>query len=119
MIKTFQELIVWQKSHHLTLEIYKIVGNFPKFEEYGLANQMRRSSSSIPSNVAEGFKRRTNKDSRNFYNIASASLEELKYQVILSRDLGYISIGVFNKLFKMSEEVGKLLAGWSKSQLPN
>lgn len=119
MIKSFQELIVWQKSHKLTLEIYQTVASFPKYEEYGLASQMRRCSSSVPSNIAEGFKRRTQKDSRNFYNIASGSLEELKYQIILSRDLGYINKDRFKNLFDMSEEVGKLLAGWSKSQLPN
>jgi len=117
MIKSFQELIVWQKSHKLTLEIYHVVASFPKYEVYGLTSQMRRSASSVPSNIAEGFTRRSNKDSRNFYNIASGSLEELRYQLILSRDLGYINIKDYSKLSDLCEEVSKLLTGWSKSQL--
>lgn len=117
MIKSFQELIVWQKSHKLTLEIYQIAADFPKYEVYGLASQMRRSASSVPSNIAEGFKRRSNKDSRNFYNIASGSLEELRYQLILSRDLSYINAETYNKLSNLCEEVSKLLTAWSKSQL--
>jgi len=99
------------------LEIYQIVAEFPKYEIYGLASQMRRSASSIPSNIAEGFKSRSNKDSRNFYNVASGSLEELQYQLILSRDLSYINAETYNKLANFCEEASKLLTAWSKSQL--
>lgn len=117
MIKTFRELVVWKKAHELTLCVYQAVIDFPKFEEYGLSNQMRRSSSSVPSNIAEGFRRRSNKDSLHFYNIAAGSLEELKYQLILSKDLKYIDQNSYAKYFDLAEEVSKLINGWSKSQL--
>jgi four helix bundle protein len=116
MIKTFKEIIVWQKAHQLTLEIYSITKSFPKFEEFALANQMRRCAVSIPSNIAEGFKRKGLKDSLHFYNIADGSLEELKYQLLLTKDLDYINEEIYNKLFRLAEEVGKLLNGWRRSQ---
>lgn len=116
-IRTFKEAIVWQKSHKLTLSVYELTKKFPKNEEYALANQMRRAAVSVPSNIAEGFKRRTIRDGIHFYNIAEGSLEELKYQILLSKDLGYISDEIYNELEKMTDEVGKLLFGWKRSQL--
>lgn len=115
-IVTFKDLIVWQKAHNLTLIIYQIVKDFPRYEEFGLSSQMRRSSSSAPSNIAEGFKRRTSKDSCHFYNLAESTLEELKYQLILARDLEYISDKKYIKTDELAEEVSKLLSGWIKSQ---
>lgn len=115
-IVTFKDLIVWQKAHQLTLGIYQIVKDFPRYEEFGLSSQMRRSSSSAPSNIAEGFKRRTSKDSCHFYNLAESTLEELKYQLILSKDLKYINDQKYQELDKQAEEVSKLLSGWIKSQ---
>lgn len=115
-ILNFKDLVVWQKAHQLTLEVYKISLNFPRYEEFGLANQMRRSSSSIPSNIAEGFKRSTSKDSCHFYNIAEGSLEESKYQLILARDLNYINESQYNNINNLAEEVSKLLFGWKKTQ---
>jgi len=116
MIKTFQEIIVWQKAHQLTIEIYDITKTFPKEEKFGLVSQMRRCVVSIPSNIAEGFKRKSLKDSLHFYNIAESSLEELKYQLLLAKDLNYIDEKDYNKLIELAEEVGKLLNGWKKSQ---
>ena len=115
-IQSFKEIIVWQKSHQLTLEIYKITSNFPKHELYSLINQMRRCAISIPSNIAEGFKRKSLKDSIHFYNIAEGSLEELKYQLLLARDLAYISEGEYTNIINLAEDVGKLLNSWKKSQ---
>lgn len=103
----FQDLIVWQKSHELVLNIYKDTRSYPDEEKFGLISQMRRSAVSIPANIAEGFKRKGKKDKINFYNIAQASLEELKYYLILSKDLGYLSDD--NDLLSKSDEVGKLL----------
>lgn len=114
-IVTFKDLIVWQKSHQLTLETYKIVAVFPRYEEFGLSSQMRRCSSSVPSNIAEGFKKKTNKDSVHFYNISECSLEELKYQLILARDLEYIAKKQYEELNDLAEEVSRLLHGWIKS----
>lgn len=115
-IKTFQEILSWQKAHQLTLEIYNITKSFPRFEEFALANQMRRCAVSIPSNIAEGFKRKGLKDSLHFYNIAQGSLEELKYQLLLAKDLEYINENIYEKLISLAEEVGKLLNGWIKIQ---
>lgn len=116
MIKTFQEIIVWQKAHQLTIEIYDITKTFPKEEKFGLVSQMRRCVISIPSNITEGFKRKSLKDSLRFYNIAEGSLEELKYQLLLAKDIKYINEETYKRLIDLAEEVGKLLNGWKKSQ---
>jgi four helix bundle protein len=115
-IITFRDLIVWQKLHELTLQIYLLTKQFPKFEEYGLSSQMRRSSSSVPTNITEGFKRKGKKDSCHFYNLAESSLEELKYQLILVKDLKYISLAEYELLDNLTEEVSRLLYGWIKTQ---
>ena len=117
MIRNFLEIIAWQKAHRLALNIYSITRKFPRFEEYGLANQMRRCAVSVPSNIAEGFKRKTVKDSAHFYNISEGSLEELKYQLILSRDLKYISNEIFEESQTLAEESGRTLNAWKKSQV--
>lgn len=115
-IKTFKDLMAWQKSHVLALNIYKICKNFPKFEEFGLANQMRRCAVSIASNIAEGFKRKNCKESCRFYNISEGSLEELKYQLLLAKDLEYISDNEYQMFEQLTDEVGRLLNGWIKIQ---
>jgi len=118
-IKSFKDVIAWQKAHIMVLFIYEISGKFPVSEEFGLKSQIRRAAVSIPSNIAEGFKRKSNKDSLHFYNIAEGSLEELKYQLILAKDLGYISESNYTEASELTEEVGKLIYGWSKSQKLN
>jgi four helix bundle protein len=100
-------LQVWQKAHQLVLLIYKITAHYPKFEIYGLISQMRRASISIVPNIIEGFKRKSIKDSLNFYNIADASLEELKYQLLLSYELKYITEKEYKDSFILAEEVSK------------
>ena len=85
----FQDLQVWQKAHQLVLGIYRITRTFPDNERYGLVSQMRRAAVSVAANIAEGFKRRGQADKIRFYNIGETSLEEVKYYLILSRDLGY------------------------------
>ncbi|OGY55317.1 MAG: four helix bundle protein [Candidatus Buchananbacteria bacterium RIFCSPLOWO2_01_FULL_46_12] len=114
-IKTFKDLQVWQKSHQLTLEIYHTTKNFPAEEKFGLTSQIRRAAISVASNIVEGFKRTSIKDSLNFYSIANSSLEELKYQLLLSRDLHFISDNDFNRVQYLAEEVGKLLYRWTQS----
>jgi four helix bundle protein len=90
-IKCFEDLEVWQRSHQLVLAIYKETKNYPSEERFGLVSQMRRAAVSIPCNIAEGFRRKGLKTTIYFYNVAHASLDELRYQLILSRDLGYIT----------------------------
>lgn len=89
-IKRFTDLIVWRKSHKLVLEIYKVTKPFPSDEKFGLTSQIRRAAVSVPANIAEGFKKRGKKDKANIYNIAQGSLEEVRYYLILSKDLGYL-----------------------------
>ncbi|MBN1325455.1 four helix bundle protein [Candidatus Falkowbacteria bacterium] len=113
-ILTFKDLKVWQSAHKLILSVYKITIKFPKDEQYGLISQMRRCGVSIPSNISEGFKRR-GRDKFQFYSYSEASLEELKYQILLSYELNYISEDEYNGLMNLAEETGKLLNGWIKS----
>jgi len=112
-IEKFEDLQVWQKAHRLALGIYKVTKGFPADERFGLVSQMRRSAVSVPANIAEGFSRRTAKEKLYFYNIAQGSLEELKYYLILGRDLGYMENSA--ELRKSGDEVGRMLHGLSQS----
>jgi len=87
--KTFEDLVVWQKAHAMVLEIYRLTANFPTSERYGLTSQLRRAAVSVPANVAEGFSRRSVNEKLRFFNISQASLEEVRYYLILGRDLDY------------------------------
>lgn len=89
-ISTFEDLEVWQRSHRLTLTVYRLTRSFPEDEKFGVTAQMRRAAVSIPANIAEGFGRRQAKDKCRFYNIAEGSAEELKYLLRLARDLEYL-----------------------------
>lgn len=115
-ITTFKDILAWQKSHELTLEIYKITKIFPKNEEFNLISQIRRCAVSVPSNIAEGFARKSLKDSKRFYLIAEGSLEELKYQLLLSKDLKYIQEADYERLEMLASETSKMLVGWKNSQ---
>jgi len=111
----YKKLIVWQKSHLLVKEIYKITGNFPKDELFGLTNQMRRCAVSVPANIVEGYSRKSVKEKLNFYNIARGSLSELEYYIDLSFDLKYIEEEKYKELLVVRAEVGRLLNGFIKS----
>lgn len=115
-IQKFTDLLVWQKAHVLTLYVYELTDTYPKDEIFGLTNQTRRCAVSVPSNIVEGFKRRTKADSIHFYNIAEGSLEELKYQVLLAKDRKYITLQKYNRAKDFAEEVGRLLYGWKNIQ---
>ena len=108
-IISFEDLTVWQKSHELTLEIYKATKNFPSEEKFGLVSQMRRAAVSVPANIAEGFKRRGTRDKINFYNTSQSSLNELQYYMILIKDLKYLE--KIEKIKLLIEEIGKMLNG--------
>jgi len=111
--QSFEDLIVWQKSHQLTLLVYRVTTAFPKPELYGLVSQMRRASVSVPANIAEGFKRRKNPDKARCMNIAQGSLEELRYYFLLSRDLGYLQDIERSRI----DEVGRLLTAYIRAVL--
>ena len=112
--KTFEDLVVWRKAHQFVLSIYRLTATFPKNEAYGLTIQMRRAAVSIPANIAEGFKKRGKSDKARFMNIAQGSLEECRYYLILSRDLGY---GNTDELLKALDEVARILNAYRKTIL--
>ncbi len=105
--KSFKDLIVWQKAYQLVLEIYKITKEFPKEETYALAQQARRSSISIPSNISEGYGRQYNKEYKQFLAIAYGSLCELETQYLLAVDLKYIKSN--SNIELLMKEVGAML----------
>jgi four helix bundle protein len=109
--KSFEDLIVWQKSHQLTLLVYRVTGEFPKSELYGLVSQMRRAAVSVPANIAEGFKRRKNPDKARCMNIAQGSLEEVRYYFLLSRDLGYLKEIERDRI----DEIARLLSAYIRT----
>ena len=105
--KSFKDLVVWQKSYKLVLEIYKMTEGFPKTEIYGLSQQMRRASVSIPSNIAEGYGRKHKAEYEQFLSIAYGSLLEVETQYSLAVDLKYVSkCEIVETLLK---EVGAML----------
>ncbi|MDE3144522.1 MAG: four helix bundle protein [Bacteroidota bacterium] len=110
----FQKLLIWQKSHALTLDVYKITKSFPKEEIFGLVSQMRRSASSIPTNIAEGSGRQTTADFKRFLVIGIGSVSELEYQFILSKDIGYISQEQFDSLSSKVIELRKMIFAYSQ-----
>ena len=114
-IQKFEDILAWQRAHQLTLLVYALTKQFPKEELFGLVIQVRRAVVSIASNIAEGFKRRTKNDSAHFYNIAQGSLEEVKYQLLLAKDLNYIRIADYQETVSVMDDVGKLLTGWIKN----
>lgn len=113
-IKSFTDLITWQEGHKLVILIYKITGNFPQRETYSLIDQMRRSAVSITSNIAEGFGRQTYKDKIRFYYLAQGSLVELKNQIIIAKDVGYMGESDLKMLVIQANVTHQLLQGLIK-----
>jgi four helix bundle protein len=89
-MKDFKELEVWQKGHEMAIEVFNLIKTFLSEEKYGLTSQMRRSSQSIPTNIAEGCGRNSQKELLRFSSIAMGSASELEYQLIISKDIGFI-----------------------------
>lgn len=113
-LSSFRNLVVWQKAHQLVLNVYRHSNDFPSHERFGLTAQMRRSAVSVPANIAEGQKK-TRKDFLRFLDISQGSLEETKYYIVLSFDLGYIGPETYGQLYEGAEEVGKMICGLTKS----
>ena len=110
--KSFEDLLMWQKAHVFVLEIYRITRGFPHHETFGLTSQLRRAAASVPANMAEGFKRRTDGEKLRFMNIAESSLEEARYYLRLANDLGYISSSA---LPSDALEIGKMLSAYGRA----
>ena len=109
IMHNFQKLEVWNASMELTTEIYNYTKNFPDNEVYGITSQMRRCSISIPSNIAEGSGRKTDKEFVHFLSIANGSSYELQTQIIVSKNIGYISEEVKDSLITKLISVQKMI----------
>ena len=114
-ILNFTDLIAYKKAHELVIEVYKITKNFPDDEKFCLISQIRRAGISVTSNIAEGFARMTAKDKANFYGISRGSLLELQSQLLVSKDLGYLSSDDYINLEQKIIETGKLISGIIRS----
>ena len=108
-IQTFTDLIVWKEGHKLVIQIYQVTKNFPTEEIYGITSQIRRASVSVTSNIAEGFGKKSYKEKIQFYRTASASLFEVKNQLLISRDIGYLQEDAYNQLIDQADSAHKLL----------
>jgi four helix bundle protein len=115
----YKKLKVWQKAMKLVVQVYKATRNFPKNEQYGLVSQMRRSVISIPSNIAEGHGRSSDKEIVRFLDIARGSIFELDTQIEISKRLNFLDIQEYNNIFNMLDEISRMLSGLKKSKSQN
>jgi len=113
-IKSFTDLNAWKEGHKLVLEIYKITSEFPKEEQFGLTIQLRRAGVSFTSNIAEGFSRNSYKEKLQFYSMALGSLTEIQNQLLVAKDVGYISKEEFDKIAEQTITVNKITNGLIK-----
>lgn len=109
-IKSFKQLKIWQKGIEIVKQIYHITNKFPKEELYGLTSQMRRSAISIPSNVAEGFKRYHRKEYKQFLHISLGSAAELETQLIIAKELQFINKSVLDEFVEMLDHLSRMIS---------
>jgi len=110
-IRSFRDLIVWDRSMDLVKETYKATESFPKEEIFGLTSQVRRAAASIPSNIAEGHARLSRKEFQHYLGNARGSLAELQTQIILGKELGFLSEKEMDAFLNKAAEVGRLING--------
>jgi four helix bundle protein len=115
MGQSFKELVVWQRSIELTTDVYKLTSKFPESERFGLTNQMRRASVSIPSNIAEGYGRSTKGEYLQFLGHARGSCSELETQLVIAKNLGFGTTQNRQSAEALCSDVGRLLGGLIKS----
>jgi len=104
-LRDFRKQKVWEKSHLLTLEIYKVTEGFPREELYGLTGQIRRACASIPANIAEGCGKDGDADFARFLQISRGSANELEYHLLLAKDLGFLKQDEYHRLSKETDEL--------------
>ena len=109
-MQDFKDLKVWAKAHHLTVDVYRASGGFPRAEQFGLRDQLRRASASIPANIAEGCGRGSQKELAQFLQVAIGSANEAEYHLLLARDLGYLSTDDQSALDLKVSEVRRMLS---------
>ena len=108
-MRDFRKLKVWEKAHHLTLQVYRITKNFPSDERFGLTVQLRRAAASVPTNIAEGCGRDSERELARFMSIAAGSASEVEYQLLLACDLNYIQDEKYRELNQQVNEVKRML----------
>ena len=108
-MQQYRQLQVWQRSHALVLRTYELTKSFPSDERFGLISQLRRAAVSVPTNIAEGSKRRTNQDYARFLNMSESSLAETDYLFFLSLDLGYVAPDVAEPMISEIDEISRML----------
>ena len=113
-IKSFTDLDAWKEGHKLVLDIYRITKNFPEEEQFGLTNQLRRAGVSFTSNITEGFSRNSYKEKLQFYSMALGSLTEIQNQLLIVKDIGYITAEEFTKLAEQTVKISKITNGLIK-----
>lgn len=111
MLHLYEDIKILKKSHPLALEVYRVTKTFPTEEMYGLVSQMRRSATSISANICEGKGRGSDKEMIRYLLISRASLYELSYYSMMSRDLAYVSEENYKRLLDMADEVGRMISG--------
>lgn len=114
-MQRFTELRVWQRSHALALDVYRITATFPEAERFGIISQVRRAAVSIASNIAEGAKRQSRREYVRFLNVAEGSLAETESLLRLSHDLGFAEDAVVDDLVKEAEEIARMLHGFRQA----
>ncbi|MDD5091822.1 MAG: four helix bundle protein [Candidatus Wallbacteria bacterium] len=105
----YDELDVYKEAHKIVLDVYQITKTFPKTEQFNLISQITRAAYSIPSNIAVGNSRNTTKEYINFLYISRGSLGELRYFLLLSKDLEYISVDLYNQMVEKCDRIAKML----------
>jgi four helix bundle protein len=115
MVRGFQDLEVWKKAHRVVLDIYRITIQFPRTEQFGVISQLRRAAYSIPANIAEGSGRRSTKELLHFLALSNGSLEELRYFLLLSRDLRYLPPSEHDRLQSELKSIAEMLEALAKS----
>ena len=113
--KTFRDVMAWKRAHEFVLAFYETKPMFPEDEKYALVSQFQRAAVSIAANIAEGYKKLSKADKLRFFNIAQGSLEECRYYIILSHDVGYYTKEMANKMWLKIEEVSTVLNAYCKA----
>ncbi|MGH9860612.1 MAG: four helix bundle protein [Candidatus Acidiferrales bacterium] len=114
-IKTFADLIAWQRAHHLAMLVFDLTESFPRREVFGITAQVRRSASSVPANIAEGFGRGTTREFLQFLRVARGSAGETRYFMILSRDRDYLNEAQFHQVNQLCDSTGQLRNALARS----
>ena len=117
-MRDFKELKVWQKAHQLVLKVYKATQHFPANERYGLISQIRRAAASIPTNIAEGCGRQGNRELAHFLSMAAGSSSEIDYQLLLARDLTYLSDMDYREYQAAAAEIRRMLHAFIRKLTP-